>query len=165
MIDYIRSLEGHCLDKNSWSEFSKDQTQVFLHRYSFLEDQYSDFLTRIGGLEVYASKYILVLYGFALSEPELIYPVESYLRDKHYLAIGEYTEKRKENKWKGVGYFFSLSDKSPIVYTRFDQETDTEIVDRYFPTFLGFDELLKFVTKKPYEEQFSLATGGEYLPS
>jgi hypothetical protein len=163
--DYIRGLEGQQLNKNSWSDFGRKQTNLFLERYSFLESRYADFLTEIGGLEVYSSKYLLVLYGFALSEAELVYPVDQYLRDREFLAIGEYTEKRESDKWKGVGYFYRTSDKSPVIYMRFYQEENEKIANRYFPSLIGFGELLGYCTAKSYKEQLNLATGGEYSSS
>lgn len=157
--NYLRNLEGEELNRNNWTQLAREQTEAFLKKYEFVQKDlgYLHFMRKIGGAEVYNPDFLLVIYGFALSESEFVYPVDKYLNKEKYLVIGEYTEKRIPYKWKGIGYYYFLDDDKPIIYAKFNQEDDAKIGKGYYPLCIGFENLIKTSTTKSYFEQLIIA--------
>ena len=161
--EYLLSIEGNNLENNVYTKESHHKAKAFLEKYPFLsrDKDYSDFIEKINGIEIYGTNLILIFYGFALSEPELVYPVEKYLDEMGFLLVGEYTDKRKGSNWRTIGYYFHQVDKSPVIYAKFFSDIP-EAQGRYYPLCIGFQELIKIALNKSFDEQFKMAYSPEY---
>lgn len=162
--EYLLNIEGNNLENNVYTSESHQKAEEFKNKYSFLNNDaiYLSFIEEINGVEIYATETIIIFYGFAISEPELVYPVEKYLDVRGYLLIGEFTEKRKHGNWRTIGYYYQQSDENPVIYAKFFSDLE-EVKDRYYPLCNGFQELLGIVFQMNFDEQFKIAYTPDYL--
>lgn len=143
------------------SPIKKGVADEFFRCYPFAkyDIDYLRFMHKIGGIEAFNESMHLVLYGFSLLAPELIYSIEEYLIEDHYLALGNVTFKKSEDPWQGIGYFFCKLDNKPIVHARFHGD-DRISNQEFFPICIGFMNLINLAIKCTYESQFTLIAEG-----
>lgn len=156
---HFLKIDGSNLRNNVYTEDRLRKAEDFLKTYSFVkkDNDYTKFLLEINGVELFTNTHICILYGFAFSEPEMIFSINQYLDDLGYLLIGEYTDKRKKSSWRTIGYYYYKFDQSPVIYAKFFYMEDQNTKGKLYPLCIGFNELVEIISNNDYDEQFNMA--------
>lgn len=158
VYEYLKNLPGFESEIISWTDIAIQQTEEFITHYRFIQkdNEYCLFISKIGGAVIANSDYIFIIYGFALTEPEIVLSKSNYLNEIGYLGIGEYVDKKDENNWKGIGYSYHTADHLPIIYARFSRKSNETDPNHYYPLCIGFENFIKICTTKNYSEQINI---------
>lgn len=161
----MSEIDSLDLDQNIDSIERKKLAEDFLQLYPFLKKDkvFVEFMRQINGIQFGSKEFGFTLYGFGFPEDELMLSLDQYLTPNDYLLVGEYIDKKILRNWKGIVYAYYKPDVSPVIYARFDLKNMPEIKGRYYPLCIGFDELLKIVLHKSFDEQFQEAYLSDHL--
>ncbi|WP_421797088.1 hypothetical protein [Haliscomenobacter sp.] len=162
VVEFFQGVKHVYLERNIKSSKRHELTKEYLDLYSFVKKDtvFVDFIQRINGVFFSSSTFLVALYGFGLPEDELIFSLPQYINAQGFLMLGEYVDKRIDRNWKGIVYAYNRVDQSPVVYAKFDIKDKPEIKKNYYSLCTGFQELVKIIMSKDFEEQFNMA----YIP-